>query len=516
MNVLMLCYRGEPMREFALGPAAVEVGCAPGCDIVVHDPDVRERHALVQARSGTVIVHELADGGRPAACATLAPNEPLAIGRWHSLVRIPDAPTRPRAITGTTEPLAHEAACPKLSLILGRGAEARRVALHGFPLCIGSAPDTDLPLSDRTVSARHCRLEPSDDGWRVRDLGSRNGTYVDGVRVGLARVDAGSTVRVGRTDLRLVAREPEASRAALVAASAPMREVLARAEHYAKNRLSLLVVGESGTGKEGIARVVHASGPRAGGPFVAINAGGMPRSLVESELFGHERGAFTGANAQHRGVFEQAHGGTLFLDEIGELPLDLQARLLRVLETWEVRRLGGERDIQVDVRLVCATHRDLRKMVAEGAMRLDLYHRISLLVLPVPPLRERTDDIGPLAEHFLAREAEQLGARKLSKPALARLLAYDWPGNARELRNIVLRAAANCAGAWISAEDVEGAFRDAGSVLPSEPTDRQLEHVLDLHRGNLTAAARALGVPRTTLRDRIKVARLRAEKRRGE
>src|SRR5690606_12158912 len=157
------------------------------------------------------------------------------------------------------------------------------------------------------------------------------------------------------------------------------------------------------------------------------------------ELFGHERGAFTGANAQHRGVFEQAHGGTLFLDEIGELPLELQARLLRVLETWEVRRIGGESDVRVDVRLVCATHRDLRKMVADGEMRLDLYHRISLLVLPVPPLRDRPGDIEALARHFLSRESEQLGPKRISEPAVARLLAYDWPGNARELRNIVLR-----------------------------------------------------------------------------
>ncbi len=512
MNVLMLCYRGEPLREFALGRGALEVGCASGCDIVVHDPDVRERHALVQVNAGTVVVHELAPGAA-ARSVPLVPNEPLSLGRWHSLVRIPDAPTRPRPITGTTEPIGEDAGCAKLSLIVGRGVEARRVPLHGSPLSIGSASECDLALPDRAVSARHCRLEPSRDGWRVRDLESTNGTFVDGVRVALAGVGAGSTIRVGRTDLRLVPREPQQPPGGLVAASRAMQEVLARAERYAKMRLALLITGESGTGKEGIARAVHLAGPRATGPFVAINAGGMPRSLVESELFGHEKGAFTGANAQHRGVFEQAHGGTLFLDEIGELPLDLQARLLRVLETWEVRRIGGERDVSVDVRLVCATHRDLRKMVADGTLRLDLYHRVSLLVLPVPALRERTEDIEALAEHFLAREAEQLGPKKISKPAIARLLAYDWPGNARELRNVVLRAAANCAGAWISAEDVESAFRDAGSMLAAEPSDRQLERVLELHRGYLTAAARALGVPRTTLRDRLKVARLRATER---
>ncbi|HEY8430436.1 MAG TPA: sigma 54-interacting transcriptional regulator, partial [Sandaracinaceae bacterium] len=491
-------------------------GCAAGCDIVVHDPDVRARHALVQLRAGTVVVHELSPSGRPVSTRMLQPNEPLPLGRWHSLVRIPDAPTRPRSVAHSTEPLTEEPDVPKLTLIVGRGTDARRVPLHGQPLSVGSSPDCDVAIADRAVSATHCRLEPSEDGWRIRDLDSTNGTYVDGVRVGLARVVPGSAIRVGRTDLRIVAREPEGPVAGIVAASSAMRDVLAQAERYARMSLPLLITGESGTGKEGIARAVHACGPRAAGPFVAINAGGMPRSLVESELFGHERGAFTGANALHRGVFEQAHGGTLFLDEIGELPLDLQARLLRVLETWEVRRIGGESAVRVDVRLVCATHRDLRKMVADGEMRLDLYHRISLLVLPVPPLRERPGDIEALARHFLARESEQLGPKRISEPAVARLLAYDWPGNARELRNIVLRAAANCAGAWISAEDVERAFREAGALVASEPSDGQLERVIDLHRGNITAAARALGVPRTTLRDRLKVARLRAQKKRGE
>ena len=513
MDVLILCYRDEPLREFAVAGAAMEVGRAPGCDIVVHDPDVRDRHLLVQARSGSVLVHEL--GARRGEWRPLAPNDPLKIGRWHSLVRIPDAPTRPRTFSGATEPLAHDwLRGSGLSLIVGRGSEARRLSLEDAPVSIGSAPDNDLVLRDRAVSGRHCRLEPSERGWRLRDLGSRNGSFVDGVPVTLARIEPGSTIRIGRTDLRLCARNGKAH-GDIVASSPAMRDTLVKVEKYAKLKWPILIGGESGTGKEGIARALHAMGPRASMPFVAINAGGMPRSLVESELFGHEKGAFTGASAEHRGVFEQAHGGTLFLDEIGELPLDLQARLLRVLESWEVRRVGAERAVKVDVRLVCASHRDLRAMVREGTLRKDLYHRIAILVIEVPPLRERPEDIEPLAECFLARDVEQLGPRRFSEPAIARLLAYDWPGNARELRNLVLRAAAGSPGTWISAEDVEQAFREAGCQA-GDPTEAQLERVLEMHRGNLTAAARSLGLARSTLRDRLRIARERAKYRRGE
>jgi transcriptional regulator with AAA-type ATPase domain/pSer/pThr/pTyr-binding forkhead associated (FHA) protein len=511
MDVLMLCYRDEPLREFALRGAALEVGCAPGCDIVVHDPDVAERHLLVQARGGTVYVHQVR--GREREWRLMPPNQPVPLGRWHSLVRIPDAPTRPRSITSTTEPLALDSnTATGLSLIVGRGPEARRVALDGHPLSIGSSADNDFMLRDRSVSAHHCRLEPHGGGWRVRDLGSRNGTQVDGVPVVLASVAAGSTIRVGRTDLRLVARDGRPTQGEIVAESPAMREVVAKVERYARNRMPVLIIGESGTGKEGIARALHLSGPRADQPFVAVNAGGMAASLVESELFGHERGAFTGASGVHRGVFEQAHGGTLFLDEIGELPLDMQARLLRVLETGEVRRVGAESTIQVDVRLVCATHRNLARMVAETTMRQDLFFRLAVLMIDIPPLRERPQDIQPLAEHFLARAIEQIGPRAVSEEAVARLVAYRWPGNARELRNVVLRAAAGSAGASISAEDVDQAFRDAGVSCPSvaDASSTQLQHVIELHRGNLTAAARALGVPRETLRDRVRPPRRKA------
>ncbi|MEZ4339305.1 MAG: sigma-54 dependent transcriptional regulator, partial [Sandaracinaceae bacterium] len=272
-------------------------------------------------------------------------------------------------------------------------------------------------------------------------------------------------------------------------------------ERLAKLPWPVLVTGESGTGKEMIARALHERGPRASGPFVAVNAGGMPSSLIESELFGHEKGAFTGAQATHRGVFEQAHGGTLFLDEIGELPLELQARLLRVLETWTIRRVGAEGTMPVDVRLVCATHRDPRAMVEEGRFRQDLYYRIAQLAVQVPPLRQRPGDVKALAEHFLRSCAEAVGAKRFEEAALMRLAAHDWPGNARELRNAVRRAAARCAGGWISLEDVAVVLDEMGGA---DLSDEGLRDLVAAHDGNLAAAARTLGVPRTTLRDRLR------------
>ncbi len=229
---------------------------------------------------------------------------------------------------------------------------------------------------------------------------------------------------------------------AIVGQAPALRHVLGQAARVARTRFPVLVTGESGTGKELLARAMHDMSPIASGPFVAVNCGALSRELAESELFGHERGAFTGAGARKVGWFEEASGGTLVLDEIGELPLDLQPKLLRVLETGRLRRLGGQGETAVNVRVVALTLRNLRRDASRGLFRLDLYHRLAGCELRMPTLRERPSDITLLAEHFLAELAPELGPRTIETEAMARLLAHDWPGNVRELRNTLRRAAA--------------------------------------------------------------------------
>jgi transcriptional regulator with AAA-type ATPase domain len=509
MDILEVYRRGELLGRYELGARSLELGTAPSCDVVLADGALAAHHFLVARQGSELLVFDISQGTRERGPGlALAPHAELALGADHVLKRVL-APDRARSgCEGVTQDLPRGSARQgRLVLSLGTGREARRIRLDQRRLQLGRGRDCDVVLYDPTVSLLHARLEPADSEIWVRDLGSRNGTCVDGVPVQHALLRHGSMLRLGRTDLRVLAPARAVSTGdgpQLVAESSSMLHVLADVQRMAALPWPVLVVGESGTGKEGIALSLHALGPRRERPFVAVNAGGMPRELIESELFGHERGAFTGASAGHRGVFEQASSGTLFLDEIAELPLDLQARLLRVLETGEIRRVGGERTLAVDVRLVCATHRDLRAMVAEGLFRKDLYYRIARLVLQLPALRARPEDVGALATHFLEQICAELGPRELSAEALRRLQAHDWPGNARELRNVLCAAAAN-SGGCIEVADVECALLRLGDGLSARtPPGDTCRLTVAQYGGNKTAAARALGIPRSTLRDRLR------------
>jgi transcriptional regulator with AAA-type ATPase domain len=507
MEAIVLWVRGLPMRVFPLEGRPLEVGSAAGCDIVVHDTRVPEHHLLVRREGMEVVAHRLDETGVPPV--PMPPERSIPIGEHHAIMRVLDAATGERNALGRTEPMivATEEES-RLSVIVVGGTESRRLPLGARPVTIGANRGLDLTLIDRAVSGRHARIEPSEDGYLIRDLGSRNGTYVDGVATILARLRVGSRIRIGRTDLVVLPRgeRGDARSDGIVAVSPSMIEVLEIVERYAGLRWPVLIGGETGVGKEGVARAIHLRSARRERAFVTINAAELTESMVESQLFGHEKGAFTGAAAMHRGVFEQADGGTLFLDEIGELPLATQARLLRVLETWELRRVGSEGTLRVDVRVVCATHRDLTAMVATGTFREDLYYRLARLPLAIAPLRERPEDIAPLALHFLERARPELGARELTQAALSRLHLHAWPGNARELRNVVEGAAALSAGV-IDVPDVE---RMLARARPSAaPSAASLDLVLRKYGQNQTRAAKELGVPRSTFRDRLERAKRR-------
>jgi DNA-binding NtrC family response regulator len=288
----------------------------------------------------------------------------------------------------------------------------------------------------------------------------------------------------------------------IAGASLTMRRVAAQVRRLAGRVAPVLVAGESGTGKELIARALHEEGPRGARPFIAINVAALPRDLVETEMFGHERGAFTGAATRRVGAFAEAEGGTLFLDEIAELPLDAQPKMLRALDGYEVRRVGASGSgRRTNVRVVAATHSPLETRVASGAFRRDLFHRLEVFVIEIPPLRDRRGDIAPIARRLLAQMEGALGARALSSAAIARLLAHPWPGNVRELRNVLYRAADLAPeGGLIDAQHVERALRrKAGSArVPLSP--ELAKAILSQHDNNLSAAARAVGYPRTTFR----------------
>jgi DNA-binding NtrC family response regulator len=380
-------------------------------------------------------------------------------------------------------------------------------------LTIGSDPGDDLVLAGDNVAERHMTISRGPSGeWfaRVRGeggmlresaLGYSSRVPMGQYAVGLTTLaDGGAPLAESRGAFR-----ENAALTALVGVSARLRLVRYEIEKLGRLRVPVLVEGETGTGKELAARSLHAASNREGGPFVAVNCGAFSTTLLEDVLFGHERGSFTGASATHRGVFERAHLGTLFLDEIGELPLSQQASLLRVLDVRRVARIGSEREEEVDFRLVTATNRDLRQMALAGSFRADLYHRLATLRLKMPPLRDRAEDVAPLARHFLDAIADEVGEKELSENAVLALAEHAWPGNARELRNVLYRAAAVSPNRVLEASDLEieaprRKLAKSKLRLKEMPAPRICE-AMQNNAGNITAAARELGVPRSTLRD---------------
>ena len=312
----------------------------------------------------------------------------------------------------------------------------------------------------------------------------------------------------------------------LVGQSGAMAKIYEVIAHVARTTVTVLVTGASGTGKELIARAVHRHGPRRERPFVAVNCAAIPAELLESELFGHERGAFTGAYARKPGKFELAHGGTLFLDEVGALRMDLQAKLLRALQEREIERVGGTHGVKVDVRIVAATNLDLRRVVAEGGFREDLFYRLNVVTIHIPPLRERRSDIPLLVRHFLAKYSREFGkpVRGLTKPALATLERYDWPGNVRELENVIERAVALTDGGVIAPRDLPLDLlvgrQGGGQAGTLRAARRQFEQqfilrALERADWNQTQTARVLGLHRNTLQAKIALLGLRRENPRG-
>ena len=358
---------------------------------------------------------------------------------------------------------------------------------------IGSMDDNDIVLSDDTVSRYHCRIIQDDTSYILIDNTSTNGTFINKVRVREAFLKPGCTIGVGQSQLRFNAREEEVqivpSRAdrcgGLIGGNPKMREIYSIIEKIAPTATTVVIDGETGTGKEVVAQAIHSLSPRSRNELVVFDCGAVPPKLIESELFGHEKGSFTGAVMSREGLFEMADGGTLFLDELGELPLDLQPKLLRALEQREVRRVGGAKSQKVDVRIIAATNRNLEDEVRAGRFRQDLFYRLSVVRLHLPSLHARADDIPVLVQHFLDTGAYNRNpngtqrVRAISKDAMTALQTYPWPGNVRELVNVVERAVSFCERGTIDASDLPDYIRTA-KAAPKDaaaPTIRRASSV---------------------------------------
>jgi len=405
---------------------------------------------------------------------------------------------------------------------------------------IGKSPDNDLVLADATVSRDHCELIRDSRGYLLRDLGSTNGTLLDGAVIREGYLSAGAVISVGRVELkvrpfaeRIDVLPSERERFGELHGQHPaMREIFGLLERLAPSDASLLIGGETGTGKDLLARAAHAASPRAEGPFVVVDCGAVVANLIESELFGHEKGAFTGASDTRKGAFELAHKGSLFLDEIGELPLAMQPKLLRALETRRIRRVGGEREIPVDIRVIAATHRDLKQEVERGHFREDLYFRLAVVPLHLPPLRERRQDI-PMIARALLQQLTSGSEAELAPETMHALCAHDWPGNVRELRNVLERSAlmARAAGehtvrvlglpaqaalvqpsaAQADAFDPAKSYRETREAWEQDFERRYVTWLLERHQGNVSSAARAADMDRKYLHKLAKKHGLRGD-----
>lgn len=404
---------------------------------------------------------------------------------------------------------------------------------------IGKKENNDFVIADSTVSRNHLSLEYTSDTFLLRDMDSTNGTFLNGTRVKEAYLVPGDRIKIGNTVLEFVAFEekvkiePSAKEVfgAMVGSSMKMRQIFGLLEKISPSFATVIIEGETGTGKDLVAHAIHDNSPRKNKPFVVFDCGSVAPNLIESELFGHEKGSFTGAIRSRRGAFEEANGGTIFLDEIGELTLDLQPKLLRALESREIRRVGANIPVPIDVRVICATNRNLRKEVSEGRFREDLYYRLSVVKISLPPLRERPDDIPLIVEKFL-RDGKfnknpdgTLRITKVDDDALKALQRYQWPGNVRELQNIVERAASISEKDTITKEHIDFVFSELEKederterlqVLKDVPFKEakqkvvevfERDYLIDLLRRNnynLSKAAREAGIDRKHIRNLLK------------
>ncbi len=470
MAELVFFRRGEEVLRLSMGEERVVLGRGERCDVVIPDPEVSRQQVALHLEDGRCILQDLSSKGTLVAGKKLTDGEvqdgaDIALGQWRAIFRATSAVTDGDATElGPRTEMIERAEATDSPLLpaqvrLRTSSQETTHKLQTESFTAGKDAGNDLVLNQRFVSGRHLKVTRQHNRFVVSDQRSTNGTWLGGVRLFEAEVPFFTTLRVGEGELIIEPAITNVNKApsgtyGLIGTDPAMRSLVELIDRVAPSTAAVSVFGESGTGKELVARAIHSQSNRTSAPFIPVNCAAISRELIESELFGHEKGAFTGALNARKGAFEEADGGTIFLDEIGELPLELQAKLLRVLESGEIKRVGAPRPINVDVRVVAATNRDLMAMSREGKFREDLYYRLCVIPLNLPPLRARLGDLKLLAEHFLKTHAPK-GQRVLLTPAAQKAIEdHAWPGNVRELRNVIFRALLLRKGPNIDASDL--------------------------------------------------------------
>ncbi|MGV3625656.1 MAG: sigma 54-interacting transcriptional regulator [Archangium sp.] len=538
MPELVFFRRGEEVLRLSMGDERVVLGRGDRCDVVIPDPEVSRQHVALHLEDGRCVLQDLSGKGTEVAGKRItqgdvADGADISLGQWRAIFRATSRGDDAMAteLGPRTELLASAEATdsPKLpaQVRLRTNGQETTHKLQTESFTAGKDAGNDLVLNQRFVSGRHLKVTRHHNRFTVSDQRSTNGTWLHNVRIFEADVPFYTTLRVGEGELII---EPALSKVTapeatgtygLIGVDQSVKSLIELIDRVAPSTAAVAIFGESGTGKELVARAIHSQSNRAANTFIPVNCAAISKELIESELFGHEKGSFTGATNARKGAFEEADGGTIFLDEIGELPMDLQAKLLRALESGEIKRVGAPRPTTVDTRVVAATNRDLLAMAREGKFREDLYYRLCVIPLSLPPLRSRPGDIRLLAEHFVRTYAPRNQRVVLLPNAIAALETHPWPGNIRELRNVIHRALLLRRGPNIDASDLKfdavpdrpmmgssgGLEHQPGMSLEAQLQRAErliVESAIKRLQGNKEAAARELAVSRSTLFKRLK------------
>jgi two-component system response regulator HydG len=533
----------QELIRYVIRTESTTVGRSSTNDICLPDSNVSRTHFIVTCKDGKFILTDKSTNGtfirdKRVVSQELKNGDRILLGDWEvgfamepeeeDLTVIEKTGDRDPTQILNYDPDKRELKSQKTFIKLS-GKKGKTYSITKDIFSIGKAAGNDLVLSDdEFVSNYHCKIECRKGSFFIKDLKSTNGTFLNNQQIIEATLPFGAIFKVGQTDIEfgtLDSKEKidpiqESLFEGMIGRTVAMREVFGLISRIAKCDATVLIEGETGVGKELVARAVHQKSGRAKAPFVAVNCAAISKDLVESELFGHEKGAFTSAHQKRHGAFEAANNGTLFLDEIGELPSDLQPKLLRVLENREIKRVGSNALIDIDVRVVAATNRSLAELVRSGKFREDLFHRLYIIPIQIPPLRERTQDIPLLVEEFVRQASSKKNApHRIDDAAMKKLVSFEWPGNVRELKNVISRAVLSCTGDTIMPEDISFApaalnertlFQSKekeqgleGKTLREMEKDKILTE-LRRHEWNKKKTAEILGISKTTLFEKIR------------